>query len=125
MNSVKRLNELADKFAMKISRAQTTGAQSGDIETALKSAGQWISSDQIAPLLGAAKVPDTASLNISIMVDNKLHVKFLVSANPDGAYSKALASLLEQKFSPNMSMALKKANIQVANTITAGLATFA
>lgn len=125
MKYVNKLAELADRFEMKIKRAQTTGAQSGDVESALKAAGLWITSDTIAPLLNTAKCPDNLSLNISIVVDKGLNVKFNVVATPPHPSAAALAQLLTKTYAAKMSQALKAAQLTVADTITAGLATFA
>lgn len=125
MKYVNKLAELADKFEMKIKRAQTTGAQAGDVENALKAAGLWITADTIAPLLNTAKCPDNIALNISIVVDKTLTVKFSVVATPPHASANTLSQLLTKTYAAKMSQALKKAQLTVADTITAGLATFA
>lgn len=123
MSSTEKLLSLADRFEHKV--AQTQGAQAGDIENALKEAGLWVSSDTIAPLLNTARVPANVALNISVVVDKGLNVKFQVDATPPHPSSASLKQLLERAYSNKMSQALKNAKLSVTDTVTAGLAQFA
>lgn len=122
MKSLEKLSSLADKFEHKI--AQTQGAQAGDIEKALKDAGLWVASNDIAPMLNTARVPESVALNISVVVDKDLHVRFQVEATPPHASANVLKQLLERAYSGKMSQALRNAKISVTDTVTAGLAQF-
>lgn len=153
MKATDKLIKLAEKFEMKISRA-TQDAQAGEVETALKSAGQWLSPDQVAPLLNVAKVPEDAALDIRIIVNQSLAVKFQVKSTPPNsilldetdanpkvaAQNKAkndmirakyqapgntLGNILNQKFAGSMASALKGAKITISDTVEAKMVTFA
>ena len=125
MKTTKKLIKLADRFEQKIKTAQSQGAQAGEIERALKSAGLWVPSNEIAPLLNAAKAPDNVALDISLVVDSSLNVKFIVTSTPTHASAGVLAGLLQKKYGAAMSKALKSAQLSVTDTVTAKLATFA
>lgn len=125
MTNVKKIARLADRYELKISLAQTQGAQAGDIETALKSAGLWVASDQIAPMLTTAKVPEDVAVSVSVVVDKGLAVRFQVQTTPNSPTGATLAKLLERAYSAKMSKALKDAQLSVADTVTAKLANFA
>lgn len=122
MRSVEYLVKLAARFSQKL--AQTVSAQPGDIERALSNARVKPSSQDIAPFLNMAKVPDDVSLDIKVVVDPKLSVKFLVTASPPSASANALKSLLDRKYSTLMSQALQKAGLQVTSSMAVNIATF-
>lgn len=117
MSSVDRLNKLADLFTRKIVLGQASSAQSGDIETALRSAGLWEKSQEVAPLLNQVGVADDASVAISIIVDSKLDVKFHVDTKPPAAAIK-LAAALRTKYGAAMKAAIQAAKLTVADTVT-------
>lgn len=117
MSSVDKLTKLADRFARKLSLAQVPTAQAGDIENALKAAGLWERSAEVAPLLNQAGVADDASVAISIMVDSKLDVKYHVQTQPPAAAIK-LAGLLRARYAQGMKGAIQAAKLAVAETIT-------
>jgi hypothetical protein len=126
MKSLEKLLKLADRFESKLKkRSQSQGAQAGEIERALKGAGLWVSSDEIAPLLNQAKIPGDVSLDIQIVVDSGLNVKFLVISTPSHVSASVLGKLLEKKYAVSMSKALRDAQLHVTDTVTAKLATFA
>lgn len=122
MKSLKKLGELADRFAVKLSLAQT--AQSGDIEKVLRDAGVFPAPEAIAPLLNDAKVPDNVSLKIGIMVDSAFNVKFTVVPSPASPSGDALAKLLNVKFAPALSQALKKSQLGIEGSVAVPIATF-
>lgn len=124
MKSLKKLGELADRFELKLSFAQISSAQAGDIEKVLKDAGVFPMPETIAPLLNDAKVPENVSLKIGIVVDSTLNVKFTVATTPSSPTGDALAKLLNVKFAPSLSQALKKAKVGVAESIAVPIATF-
>jgi ribosomal protein L11 len=115
--SIDKLTKLADRFARKLSLGQSNSAQAGDIEGALKAAGLWEKAPEVAPLLNAAGVADDATVAVSIIVDNKLDVKYHVDTSPPAAAIK-LAALLKAKFGAAMKGALVAAKLSVAETVT-------
>jgi ribosomal protein L11 len=127
MSSTDKLTKLAERFARKLSLGQMGGeapqplltgsAQAGDIEGALKAAGLWEKAPEVAPLLNAAGVADDASVAVSIIVDNKMDVKYHVDTSPPAAALK-LASLLKSKYGAAMKAALVAAKLTVADTVT-------
>lgn len=117
MSSSDKLNKLADRFARKLSLAQTSSAQAGDIETALKAANLWEKAPEVAPLLNAAGVADDASVAVSIIVVKGLDVKYHVDTSPPAAAIK-LAALLKAKYGAAMKAALVAAKLNVADTVT-------
>ena len=99
--------------------AQTTSAQAGDVENALKKANLWELAAQVSPLLNEAGVPDDASVAINIIVDKGPMVKYAVLLNPPNAgMANKLAVSLNRHYSAAMSKALKDANLNVDSTIT-------
>lgn len=115
---------MADQFEQLTSEAQMTSAQPGDIEQALKQAGLFELSDKVAPLLNTAKVPDTSSVQINMVVDKGMNVGFLVTLNPPSNAGNALAGLLKRQFSGAMKQALIKAKLNVADTVSLKWLTF-
>ena len=111
--SVERLIKVAELYEK---LAQSRSAQAGDIEMALKEADLWVSTKEIAPLLNTAKVPETASVNISVSVDQNLNVKFIVQTDPKSNSANTLSKLLEKQYSSKMSKALKSAKLSAAPT---------
>lgn len=123
MKSVDKLLKLAERFSRKISLAQQSSAQAGDIENALKAARLWDLSQAVSPLLNQAGVSDTAPVKITIVVDSKLDVKFTVETQPPAAALK-LAGLLRTKYSAAMKAAIAAAKLSVAETLTVPWLTF-
>lgn len=125
MTSADKLLKLAARFAEKIALAQAQTAQPGDIDSALSRAGARPSSNDIAPLLNTAKVPDNVSLDIRAVVDKNMNVKFHVAATPAHASANSLAAVLDRTYAPKMSSALKGSGLVVDNPVTVSIANFA
>lgn len=96
---------------------ENMSAQAGDIQDALERAGLWKKEKEVAPMLNAAKVPETVKVYASIAVDKKLAVKMSVKAKPSHASSAALTRLLNQKYAAAMKAAIQKAKLGVADTV--------
>jgi hypothetical protein len=92
-------------------------AQAGDIEEALKKAGLWNKTNEIAPLLNQAGVPEDAKVFIRIKVDKRLNVKILVKTKPDHKSARTLEGKLNQLYASKMKAALQKQQLEVADTI--------
>jgi hypothetical protein len=122
MKSVNNLIKLAERFAYKL--AQQT-AQPGEIASALKAAGLFDKSAEVAPLLNAAGVPDDVKVEISIMVDKTLNCTYVVDTNPaKPAAAIKLRGLLGVKYGSAMKKALAAAGISVTDTMRVGWLTF-
>lgn len=119
MKSLDKITKLANKFVRKIALASTQSAQSGEIDTALKSAGVRPTAEDLSPLLDTAKVPEDMHLSIGINVDSGLNVKFVTNPRHVG-----LEALLNKTYSNRMAAALKSAGIGVTGVVYTGLATF-
>lgn len=124
MNSIDKLFKLAEHFARKISLAQAQSAQPGDIDNALSQAGARPTSNDIAPLLTTAKVPEDVSVDVKAVVDKNLNVRFHVAATPANPAANSLQAILDRTYSTKMSHALKSAKLMVENPITVNIATF-
>lgn len=125
MRYFKKITELADRFEIKLSLAQAkTSAQPAEIEKILRDAGAFPMPDSMSPLLDTAKVPASVKLKIGIIVGANLNIKFKVVTNPNDASGAALSKLLDSKFSGGMTQVLKKAKVEVAETVDVDIATF-
>jgi len=122
MKSLEKMATLANRFEQKL--AQVVGAQSADIEDALKAAHLWDLSSEIAPMLNQAGVPETASVNTSIVVDKMLNVNFLVTTVPPHASATKLSQLIKNAYAAKMKAALQATKLSVADTITVKWITF-
>lgn len=105
-------------------KAQAMSAQPDDIEQALRTAGLYDISNQVAPLLNAAGVPENVSLKIGIDVDPHLNVGYTVAASPNHPSAHALSRLLKMKFAPKMKSALQSAKLNVAGPMQIGWLNF-
>jgi len=130
MKSFEKLAELADRFERKISRGQQS-AQSADIEDALSKAGVKPDANAIAPLLNTAKVPDSVSFEIFVVVDKALNVSFRIdptvpvtTQTPYPPSLNTLKGLLSRTYSGKMKQALQAAKINVTDIVSASLAKF-
>lgn len=125
--STNRLFKLAERFSRKISLGQAPKfyAQPSTVQKILKDAGLWEKSAEVAPLLGQAGVSSDASVSISIVVDNKLDIKYPVDTQPPAAAIK-LAGLLRAKYAGPMRAAFQAANMEVSDVepVTVGWLTF-
>lgn len=109
---IDKLSKLLDKYA------QMTSAQAGDIENALRKANLWDKANEVAPALNQAAVSDTATVQISIVVNKDLSVGFAVMLNPrNDAASNKLSALLRNKYSAAMKGALKAAALVVSDKL--------
>lgn len=119
MNAVKNLLRVAAKIEQKLNKtAQVASAQAGDVEQVLRGAGLWDLSNNVAPLLNTAHVPETASVQINIVVDKALKVNFVVSLTPPHSSALALARLLKNSYGAKMQAALVGSKLNVADTLT-------
>ncbi len=125
MSSVDKLLKLAARFAEKVALAQAQSAQPGDIDSALSRAGARPSSNDIAPLLNTARVPDNVSIDVKAVVDKNMNVKFHVAATPTHASANSLAAVLNRTYAPKMSNALRGSGLVVDNPVTVNIANFA
>lgn len=123
MSYTDHLFKLAERLARKISLAQAQSAQPGEIMAVLKSAGLWEKTQEVAPLLAKAGISDDATVAISIVVDSKLDVNYVVQTNPPAAAIK-LRGLLKAKYGAAMKTALQAAKISVTDTMTLGWMNF-
>lgn len=124
MNALNNLLAVAKKLEQKLFiKAQVSSAQAGDIENALKQAGLWELSNQVSPMLNTAGVPDNVKVQIDLMVDRNLNVKFMVSTVPPHGSALRLAALLQGRPTDNASLAnkmrnaLRAAKLSVADTL--------
>jgi len=125
MENFKKLLRLAKNLELKYIIAQKISAQPGDIEMALKAAGVWNLSNEVAPLLNAAKVSDTDSVEIIINVKPGPNVSFTALINPSNPkVSQTLSLLLLKNFSKKMTDALRAANLDVTDVLTVKWLTF-
>lgn len=113
MSDIKRI---ANKFQVKL--GQLASAQSADIQDALAKAGLWELSNQVAPMLNTARVPETASVQINLIVDKTLNVNFNVVLTPQSNASAVLSRMLKANFGAKMHQALAAAKLNVAETLT-------
>lgn len=125
MKNIEKLLKLADKIEKRLKKeAQMTSAQASDVEDALKAAGLWELSSNVSPMLNAAGVPESATVQINIVVDKTLRVSFVVSLNPPHASALILARLLKNAYAGKMGAALTAAKLSVADTLTVKWLTF-
>jgi len=125
MNAVKELLKVAEKIENRFRKlAQMVSAQPSDIEAALRQANLWDLSNQVAPLLNSAGVPESAAVKINIVVDKNLQVHFVVDLTPTHASAVRLAGLLRNAYGSKMNQALAAAKLTVADTITLNWMTF-
>ena len=125
MENFKKLLKLAEKLESKYVVAQQATAQSGDVEKVLKAAGAWDLSNQVSPLLEAAKVPSDASVDIKINVNSKNQVSFTVLLNPTNPKaSQTLSLLLMKNFSKKMSDALRASGANIGDSVILNWLTF-
>lgn len=125
MKSLEKMASLADKLERTLEKySQVVGAQSADIEDALKAANLWDLSGAVAPMLNQAGVPETASVATSIIVDKMLNVNFLVTTTPPHASAAKLSQLLKNTYALKMKAALQAAKLSVADTISVKWITF-
>lgn len=116
--SVDKLIKLADRFARKLSLAQTTSAQAGEIQTALENAHVWGVPDDLFPLADQAGLPQ-GPCEFSFMVDKGLNSTFHTAcpgATP--ASQIKMNALLRAKYSPLFKAAIQAAKLSVADTVT-------
>lgn len=109
--STERLFKLAERFARKISLAQS--AQAGDIERNLKDAGLWGTPESILfPILDELDINPNVEVTTSIKVDSNFNVTFpsVVKGLPP-AKSLAVAAKLKEKYGQSFSDALKNGKI--------------
>lgn len=110
--TVAKLSELIEKYA------QLTSAQAGDIENALRKANLWDKAGEIAPTLNQASVSDSATVQVSLVVNKDLSVGFIVSLNPrDDRASSKLSGILRSKYSAAMKSAIKAAGLAVSDKL--------
>jgi hypothetical protein len=94
INMKSEMATLADRLERTLEKhSQVVGAQSADIEDALKAANLWDLSAGVAQLLNQAGVPETASVSTSIIVDKLLNVSFLATTTPPHASAAKLSHL--------------------------------
>lgn len=114
MSSVDKLTKLAERFARKISLAQS--AQAGEIASVLKDKGVWGVPDDLFPLADAADVPGGVFVQFQIVVDSGLNVVFRVQPPPPAGVAPAslikMTKLIKDKFGPGMQQALKTGQIK-------------
>jgi hypothetical protein len=96
----------------------TTSAQSSDVEDVLAKAGLWNVSDQVAPLLDAAKVPEECKVKIGLSVDKTYNISFIALLDPQNAAAKMLSISLKKKFGDAMKKALLNAKLNITDTLT-------
>ena len=96
-----------------------TSAQPADIQDALEKAGLWNKTKEVGELLNTVKppVPEEVKVYTQIKVDKSLNVTILVTTKPNHASGAALAKVLNSKFAGPMKAALKKAELDVADTM--------
>ena len=110
MSSVDRLTKLAERFARKLSLGQAQVVNELDLVTdALKAAGLWDKSGEVAPMLTAAGCSDDP-VTITFSVDKGLNFKYHVTCTPPAAAIK-LANLVRVKYGAAMKDALVKAKV--------------
>jgi hypothetical protein len=115
----------ATQFAIKVSLAQVSGsAQPSEIDKVLTAARVRPTTNDIAPLLSSAKVPDNISISIRIVVDAKLNVAFVVTANPANNSATTLKAILDRKYALAMKTALQRAGITVSDKMPVDIARF-
>ena len=115
----------ATKFELEVmAQGAVSTAQPADIEKVLREAGAFPMPDVLSPYLNAAKVPENVSLDIGIVVDSMLNVKFNIKTSPNNSSGVNLAKLLNSKFASSMSQAIKAAKLSVADTVQLSIATF-
>lgn len=125
MNAVKELLKVAEKIENRFRKlAQDASAQAGDVEDVLRKANLWDLSNQVAPLLNSARIPESAAVKISIVVDKNLRVNFIVDLTPPHASAVGLARLLKNAYGEKMHQALAAAKLNVADTLTLNWMTF-
>jgi hypothetical protein len=118
-----KLITLADIFSKKATGATTT-AQAADVEDALTKAGLWNISNQVAPMLTTAQVPNDCKVSLGLAVDKSYNISFIVVLNPSHDSSKVLSMELKKKFGDVMKKALMAAKLNIADTITVKWLTF-
>lgn len=119
MKFTKQVFAIADKFEQIITKAQIhASTQSGDVEAALKIAGLFDVSSQVAPFLDQAKVPENASVDISIVVDKHLNPNYSVTLTPASSAAHMLANIIKQHYAVPMKKAFINARLNVADTLS-------
>jgi hypothetical protein len=108
---VKDILEVAETFEKSVKTAAGVDTfQAGDIQVALEKAGLWEKSNEIGALLGTARVPENASVAVSIMVGKGPQVSFNVALTPPNpALSMKLSNMLKAKYATAMKTVIQKA----------------
>lgn len=109
MNSIDKLFKLADRFAHKISLAQS--GQAGDAMRILKEAGLWDIVDQVNPILDELNIPPEKSIALNIVIDSGFNISY-----PSQPPMPALSAKLKAKFGALMATALKNGKILDSST---------
>lgn len=117
MKSVDNLVKLAERFARKISLAQQTSAQPGEIQSALEAAGVWGKPDDLFPLADAAGLPQgpcTFTFTVNKSLDTTFHT---VCPGAPAAAQIKMNGLLRNKYNSLFKAAMQKAKLTVADTV--------
>jgi hypothetical protein len=118
-SSIEKIQKLARRFELILIKqsAQQTSAQAADVEDALRSANLFDISDKVSPLINAAKIPDDASVNLSMTFDRALNPSYIVQTNPPSPAANTLSGLLKKHFAGPMKQALIQKQLNIADTI--------
>lgn len=120
MKKIDKIVALANKFEQLAAQAQLSSAQAGDVQRALENAKLFNASDigsKVAELLPKAKIPETSTVQIDILVDKNLNPNYSVTLNPPSSASAVLGHLVKTQFAGPMKKALTDANLKVSDTI--------
>ena len=121
MVTTKELLALAtqyEKLAQEgIMRGPRISAQRGDVQSTLERAGLWDLQPEVAQLIETSKIPESASIAITILVDKALNVNFTVVTNPHNAGSLRLVQLLKEKYAQPMRNAIGMSGLGVESVI--------
>jgi len=122
---------LSRRFQIKL--AQTSTAQSADVEDKLRELGALPSPEQIAPLLNIAKIEEQESVKVFFNIDSTFNTKFNCTGYPavtddNKVNSKNIAilnkkleslnKLLNNNFSQKISRSLKDSGLKISDHIT-------
>lgn len=123
-DALKELLRVAEKIEKRLKLGQSASSQAADVQDALAKHRLWDLSNDVAALLNAAHVPDSAAVQINMVVDKNLMPHFAVSTNPQHPSALALARLLQQKYGTAMQAALKAEKLNVSESLNVKWLTF-
>lgn len=128
MSYTRKVISLGKKIEQKlVITAQTMSAQPDEVEKVLANAGLFgpnFDNTQVAPLLNAAGVPETAKVQTILHIDSNLNVTVIVHMDPLHASQNVLGRLLKAKFGGAVSKALKDAHLTITGTLDVKWSTF-